>query len=175
MSDSGNALDFLTSQQVISLSGGQLAIGTDSNLNSGGISTVPPWIQPPVGFSSFDQQGVVAMPAAPNGVATILTFTVPSGYDGVIKRLSHNATGGGFVQGSGDLSWMITLDGRPVKNYSNMLTELGTTQIPRFTDGIQIYSNQVVSYIITHIANVALAGSSIATLAGYYYPRQSGG
>lgn len=171
MGDFGTALDFLTSQQVQQLSGGGLDTGNNS-ADTVPYITQPPWIQPPPGFSSFDYPGAIATPAV-GTTATIFSFIVPAGYDGVIKRLSHNFTGGGFIQGSGDFIWSITIDNRPAKNYNNMVTEYGTTQIARETDGIQIYSGQTIAYLVNHVANVAFGAGTfiIATLAGYYYPR----
>lgn len=171
MGDYGNALDFITSQQVQQLQGGGLDTGNNA-ADTASYLTLPPWIQAPPGFSAFDYPGAIVCPNV--GVtAIIFAFTVPEGYDGVIKRLSHNYTGGGFVQGSGDFIWSITIDSRPAKNYNNMVTEYGTTQIARETDGIQIYSGQTIAYQVNHVSNPAFGVGTylIATLAGYYYPR----
>lgn len=166
MNDSGNALDFVTSNQYAVIGSGQLSLEdttTDPN-------KTPPWVQFPEGGYAFDYQGQVAMPGI-GLTATVMTFTVGDGYDGVIKRLSINFTGGGFAPGSGDLIYRITLDGRPAKGYSNILADLGSPLIPRPTDGIRIFSNQVVAITVTHVANVMLSQPVYATLAGYYYPR----
>ena len=131
-----------------------------------------PWVQPPTGHVTFDEQGVAAVPLIVAAPVVVLTFTVPQGYDGVIERISNNYIAGGFVSGSGDLIWRILTDNRPLKNFAVITAELGTLQVPRPVSQIRLYSGQVVQYVVDHIANAALGGNTICTLAGYYYPRR---
>lgn len=133
-----------------------------------------PWVTPPAGFESFDAQGVVALvnPPAAGATAIILTFTVPQGFDGVIKRISHNTAFGGFVNGSGDIRWRILVGGVAARNYNNMLSEMGSQQIPRNIAGIRVFNGQVVQYQVTHLANAALNGNIVATVGGWFYPRR---
>lgn len=135
---------------------------------------VPEWVQPPPKFQPFDYQGVIQTPA--DGVTTdqiVLSFVVPVGFSGVIKRLSGNYTGPGFVQGSGNLIWRIIVNGVPVKNYSNILIEFGSIVTPRTTDGIIISSGQVVQYVVNRPTTVVASPGTfvICTAAGYYWPQ----
>ena len=135
------------------------------------IAAIPPWERSPEGHVPFDHQGVVALPLV-GAVANVLTFVVPQGFDGVVERFSLNFTAGGFIAGSGDIVWRIFQDNKGVKNYSNIQSELGTLQIARPIDNMRLFSGQTILITVTHVANAALNGDVIATMAGYYYPRK---
>lgn len=130
-----------------------------------------PWIDEPSGSVSFDEQGGVTLSALPDvGAQIVLTFIVPNGFDGVIKNLSNNVNFGGFVQFSGDLVWRLKQNGRPIKNYSNILAEKGSTQAPRIVSPIRIYSGDIITWEVEHVSNPLLAGQIICSLGGYTYP-----
>ena len=132
-----------------------------------------PWIVQPSGFVSFDQPGIIATPAA-NGVENnVITINVPLGFDGVIKKLSNEYTGGGFVEGSGDLIWRIYRNNTPVRNYDNITVQLGGLRSNRDIAGIRIYSGQQIRFTVTHdpASGLAVAGTSvICFLSGWFYP-----
>lgn len=130
-----------------------------------------PWVEPPPGFQSFDYSKHIATPAV--GVDTeVLQFVVPDGFDGIIRRLSNNYTGPNFVQGSGQLIWRLLVDRMVVKNYGQILIEMGSIHHPRDTDGILVRSGQVVRYMVT-CSDAALVGTTgiICSLAGYFWPK----
>jgi hypothetical protein len=129
-----------------------------------------PWIYPPASYQAFDYQGAIAMPTAGSGDTNVFSFPVPFGWRGVIKRISCNITGGGFNQGSGDILWRITADGRAIKGYDQILTELGSIQFPRPTDGILVYSNQLIALVTNNVNIVAAAVFVLGSLAGYFWP-----
>ncbi len=131
-----------------------------------------PWIDEPSGSVSFDEQGGITLAVAGSAPQIVQTFNVPNGFDGVIKNLSCNVNFGGFVQFSGDLVWRLKINGRPVKNYSNILAEKGTTQSPRTISPIRIYSGDIVTWEVEHVANGLLAGQIICSLGGYTYPQK---
>lgn len=143
-----------------------------SKLLSGGHSR-PPWVDPPDNALPFDPPGVINTPIIGNN-AILVQILVPDGYDGVIKRFSCNVNAP-FVEGSGDLIWRMTVDGKPVRNYDNMLVQMGTPANPRVTDGIRIFSGQVVAITEFNIAYAALATQSYGFLSGYYYPKPKEG
>jgi hypothetical protein len=131
-----------------------------------------PWIDPPDGYISYDEAGKVALPAV-GSTSTIVTFTVPDGYDGVINGYSWNFVGGGFTEASGDLVVKITRDLAPIRNYDNVLVQKGTIGNPRMVSPIRVFSKQVIALIITHAANVALNGDVVGSFVGYFYPNAS--
>ena len=131
-----------------------------------------PWLDPPPGFLPFDEQNGIALPGLGGADTVVLQFQVPDGYDGVINYISNNITGGGFVDFSGDIVWRIEADGRPIKNFENIRNQKGTIQQPRQVSPIRIYSGQVITYVVNHVANGALAGNVICSCNGYYYPNK---
>lgn len=143
--------------------GGGLAIGANGVV-------LRPWIDEPEGSVPFDEQDGITLPAVGAGFATVLSFQMPLGYDGVIKFLSNNFLGGGFVDFSGDIIWAILADGRPIRNFSNIRANKGTVTIPRPISPIRVYSGQLIRYVVNHVANVGLAGQVICSLDGYLYP-----
>lgn len=131
-----------------------------------------PWLEAPEGAVPFDPQTTAALGLIGTSVV-VVSLTVPDGYDGVINAFSWNFAGGGFVQGSGDLQAQILRNGAAVRNYDNILVEKGTVAIPRPISPLRIYSGQVITLVVNHIANGLLAGNLIAGFSGYFYPSAS--
>ena len=131
--------------------------------------TPQPYGEYPPGAEPFDEFGVMALPLVNPGVdSNVVSFVVPQGYDGVIKRYHVEFEGGGFV--SGQIVYKIKRNGAPVKNFQNMTTNRGTPSSPRIVDGIRIYSGEVITLTMQHVADAALNGVVTASLAGYLYP-----
>jgi hypothetical protein len=97
-------------------------------------------------------------------------MTVPDGMDGVINRLSWNFTGGGFVQGSGDIQAQLFRNGAAVRNFDNMLVEKGSIGTARPISPIRVYAGQIITLVVNHLANGLLNGNLVGSLVGYYYP-----
>ena len=150
--------------------GGGAAFGAQALSESDLTGGMPPWVVPPVGSDPFDATGVATVDVV-GGQVTILTLLVPYGYDGVIKRFYHNYLGAGYVDGSGTLIWRILADGRPIKNFGNIITQMGNAFTPRVTDGIRIFTGQTITYIVYHASDGILTDNCAASLAGYFYPR----
>ena len=129
-----------------------------------------PWIDEPEGSEPFDLQNGVALPGVGPGFTLVLQLVVPEGYDGVIKGLSWNFTGGGFVQFSGDIVIQILRNGAAIRNFDNILNEKGSFQFPRLISPIRVFSNQIITLQVSHVANALLVGDIVATFAGYIYP-----
>jgi hypothetical protein len=132
-----------------------------------------PWIDEPDGSLPFDPQNGIAigLPPLPAATQVVLSMPVPVGYDGVIKYLSCN-TAFPFNDFSGDLVWQLRQNGRPIRNFDNILAQKGTTGIPRPISPIRIYSGDLIEWVVTHVANVGLNGFVICSLNGYFYPIQ---
>jgi hypothetical protein len=130
-----------------------------------------PWLNFPPGGISFSPQASIPIPSVGSGFVPVLTLVVPQGNDGVINRIHNNFTGGGFVEGSGDIVWQITINGRAVKNYDQILTEKGSTQWLQKIAPIRIYSGQTIQYLVNHVNNPLLSnGFIICGFSGYFYP-----
>jgi hypothetical protein len=129
-----------------------------------------PWIYPPPGFEAFDFLGAIPIPAV-GSESVVISFQVPPGRAGAIKRLSWNVTAPGFVQGSGDLVARVAHGGRAVKNYDAILVEMGSPALGRPTDGILLDENEIVQLFVMNVAFGALAGQIVGSLSGYYWPK----
>ncbi len=132
--------------------------------------TKQPWIDEPSGSEPFDAQNVVAIPAiAANAI--VLSYTVPTGFDGVVKALSNNLTVCGFVEGDGSIIWRLFINNRAVRNFSNILVEKGTIQIPRPISPLRLFSGDIIQWVIYNVSSV-LVGDTVCSLSGYIYPSQ---
>lgn len=129
-----------------------------------------PWIDEPPGSVPFDEQGVFTLPASNSTTDhPVLTVTVPQGFDGVINYISNNTTAAGFPEGSGELIWKILINGRPVRNFGNILVSKGTPAQGRIVSPIRVFSGDVIAYTVENPTG-ALAGQVICSLNGYFYP-----
>jgi hypothetical protein len=148
--------------------------GTGDNASAQLPTTVVtrPWLDSPEGSVPFDPQLAVALPAVA-GSTVVVTLVVPDGYDGVINAYSWNFTGGGFVQGSGDIQVQILRNGAAVRNYDNILVEKGTIAAPRPISPLRVYSGQILTLVVNHIANALLNGNVVGCFSGYFYPSMS--
>ena len=174
LNDEANALEELSALHNTLLVGGQLiSTGTAGDPNPQPISTIrKPWLDAPDNAVPFDAAAAVALPNVA-ATATIVQFTVPDGMDGVVNAYSWNFIGGGFVQGNGDIVVQMLRDGAAVRNYENILVEKGSVAIPRPIAPLRVYSGQVISLLINHVANALLVGNVVGSFVGYFYPSQS--
>jgi hypothetical protein len=131
-----------------------------------------PWLDAPEGAVPFDPQTAVALGAV-GTIVTVVSLTVPDGYDGVINAYSWNFTGAGFVEGSGDLIAQVLRNTAAVRNYDNILVEKGTIAQPRPISPLRVYSGQIISLTVNHVANPLLVGNLVASFVGYFYPSAS--
>lgn len=133
----------------------------------------PPHVQRPFDQPSFDAGDGIITPAAGSSSNVVLSLACPNGYNGVIKRLSCNYTGGGFVPFSGDLIWRLRIGGRFARNYDNIRNQLGSIETPRMTDGIDIHSGELLEFLVDVAAAPGIAVGSgtyvVCYVAGYFY------
>ena len=140
-------------------------------IGGNGLSTVPPWVEPPPNYQPVDEVGIATVPVAPSADTEVVFVVIPVGSDGTINTYSCNYLGGGFVDGSGDLIWRITIDGQPVRNFSNIKTERGSSAQPRvIPGGLRVYSGQRVALVVNHPSNAALTEQTSGNLGGWTYP-----
>lgn len=179
-----NQLTTLAAQHAAIAQSNVLA-STNTNPNQGPqpvLDIKRPWIEPPEGFSPFDAQMGIALPAvgtastttltSATGAAAVGSFTVDSGYDGVINSLSCNFTGAGFSDFSGDIIWILFAGQQSVRNFNNIQAQKGTVQQPRQVAPIRLYSGVTYTWVVIHVANLALNGQVVCTLTGYTYPNR---
>jgi hypothetical protein len=132
------------------------------------MKTLYPW-PPPAGSQAFDFASAIALPVVTTS-GVVLSFQVPAGFRGIIRRLSHNHEGSGFVNGSGSLVWRLLVNQSVVKNYGALVTEFGSVQLPRETDGIPLQQNDRVRYEVVNVS-LGVAGTTvICSAAGFFWP-----
>jgi hypothetical protein len=135
----------------------------------------PWWLYFPVDGRYFTKNSVIGTPALGSSLTPIVSFNVPAGWDGVIRKMSWNYTGGGFVQGSGDLSWFVRIAGAMAPDYFNVLSEFGSPQQPRDTT-IIVREGQLVELLVSVavVAAIPIAGTFIiGFMDGWFVPRQT--
>jgi hypothetical protein len=167
-------LELAAMHQLLLVNQQAIATGTgDNTVSPLPTSTVKkPWLDAPDGSVPFDPEEAIVLGVV--GTTTVVvTMTVPQGYDGVINGFNWNFTGGGFVQGSGDLQAQILRNGVPVRNYDNILTERGSYEIARPIAPMRIWSNDVIELVVNHIANGLLSGNLLGGFVGWFYPNAS--
>ena len=140
----------------------------------------PLWVDPPSQWENIDQLNYVALPAI-GAIATILSYTVPIGRNGVIQKIANNFVGGGWVEGTGDVIWRILVDGAGIpgaNSYTNILGSLGSPANPVKISGFRVFENQVITVVAFNNpagpnGGIVVAGQLVgARLVGYQYPKE---
>ena len=88
-----------------------------------------PWVEAPPGAVTFNPDKAIPLPDPATVDAVILTFRVPIGFDGILLAQYHSYTGAGvFLEGSGDIIWRISVNGRYLRDMGNMQVSIGSPQ-----------------------------------------------
>jgi hypothetical protein len=138
----------------------------------------PPWVSMPDGGFPFSSNGTINTPAIGSGWTDVIgpagqyQFQVPNGYDGVIKKLVCFYNGGGFISGSGAMVWRILQDKQAVRNYDNILVQLGVQPFPGETEGIRIFSNQTIQFQVNNISQAGGGTQIFCFFGGWFYPNK---
>ena len=115
----------------------------------------------------FEAHGGILLPAI-GATATVVSFTVPKGNNGFIRRIANVFVGGGFTDFSGNIVWQILLD--QTKNvvapgFDNIVASLGAVSNPSTIDGIHIFESQLVALVVKNVA-VVVSGQFIGGRLG---------
>jgi hypothetical protein len=115
----------------------------------------------------FEVHGGITIPAI-GSTATVISFIVPRGNNGFIRRIANVFVGGGFTDFSGALTWQILID--QVKNivapgFDNIIASLGSVSNPSVIDGIHIMEGAVVALIVKNVS-VVVSGQLIGGRLG---------
>jgi hypothetical protein len=119
---------------------------------------------------AFEAHGGVLLPAI-GAQATVVSFVVPKGNNGFIRRIGNVFVGGGFTDFSGAVVWQIILNQSgptgPVvaPGFDNIIASLGSVAIPSMIDGIHIFEGALVALIVKNIS-VVVAGQFIGGRLG---------
>lgn len=144
-------------------------------------SYAPPWISMPASGVKFKPVGVLPVAGNFTGLdIPVVTLIVDKGYDGVISDLVSVITAigpTGFAEGSGDISWRLFINRRPVRDLGNIQTSMGSMLSPGYSglNRIRLFSGQTVTLFVNlspaAIVRITPAARIICSLNGYFYPR----
>jgi hypothetical protein len=137
------------------------------------VLALPNWIFPSMNSIPFDNAGDITIPAV--GIeSAIFSFTVPRGFNGVMKTIGNVFIGGGFTDGGGAIVWRILQNTQAFRGKENILNSLGSVAQPSLIGGggfIRILENDVISMTVLNVSIVP-AGQIIAgRLSGWFYPK----
>jgi hypothetical protein len=122
--------------------------------------------QPPSG-KAFEVHGGIVIPAI-GATGTVLSFTVPRGNNGFIRRIANVFVGGGFTDFSGAIVWQILIDqtkGIVAPGFDNMIASLGSVVSPSVIDGIHIEEGTLVALTVKNVS-VVVSGQLIGGRLG---------
>lgn len=133
-----------------------------------------PWLIMPANGVPFRQAAAIDTPAA-GSTATIVSYTVPQGFQATVRALAVVYEDALFVQGAGDLTWRLAIDNAYAQGYDSITTSIGSPANPAEIQGaIRVASGQTIEIEVDHAASSSLpAGGTkcIAVIAGWLYPQ----
>jgi len=115
----------------------------------------------------FEFHGGAPLPAI-GAQVTVISFQVPRGNNGFIRRIGNVFVGGGFTDFSGAIIWQIFLDlpkGTVAPNFDNIVASLGSVQNPSPDDGIHIMELATVALVLKNIS-VVVSGQLVGGRLG---------
>src|ERR1041384_2247875 len=161
-----------------SIAGRSLAMPDQSPASSNGAAA--PWIDPPEGFESLPGPSSIVLPAADDADYVVLSYRVPSGWDGVVKQVAHIYTGPRQVLGTGYLTWRIFRNGNPVKGFDAIqvpyggISSNGSVVTFDLGAGFRGFSNELITYVVKHSSTSTLpAGAAyiVCFIGGGVFPQ----
>lgn len=126
------------------------------------------WLDEPPGAIPFDEQSSAVLTGVGGQTTVVLTMQVPAGFDGIIKWISNNLTGGAVFT-PGEVVWGININDRPYRNFGTITMEKGTIFQGRQISPIRLFANNVLTYTVTEQVP-GLTGQTVVSATGYFYP-----
>jgi hypothetical protein len=138
-------------------------------------SRIPPSLT--LSRRNFLERGKLITPAD-GGLAdhTVVSFSVPVGYFGVLMGFYCNYMGTGFVQGSGDILFRLKIGNAWARNMGNLAYTLGTLSNPFSMPLLTVLeSGDVVEFLVNvpNTSGMIQVGTAyvLAGLQGWFYPQ----
>ena len=136
------------------------------------------WADAPPDMVTFNPVESIPLPAAAAGDLAVIRMEVPTGYDGLILAHFHSVSfpgGAAFAEGSGDLVWRLSADGRFVRNMGRMLTQEGSPKwLSPIAGGQFVRTGNIVQYTVAApnlTGTLPAGGVALAGLHGWFWPR----
>lgn len=136
---------------------------------------VSPLVEMPATGRPLHYTASLATPAPGSNDTEILSFIAPAGYIAIVKRIAQRYMPAGWVQGSTDLIFRVSVDGAFAPGFDNMTTQLGSESDPYHISGaIIVKANQTYKHTISVDAGFAGptgAGNNVIVVAdGWLVP-----
>ena len=142
------------------------------DVGADGVYWRDPTLYPPPEREPIDLFNYITLPAIA-GKATIVSQLIEPGYNAIIRAYGNNFVGGGWVEGSGAVTWQILIDNAAVPGYDLILGSLGSPANPTYHPcGFRVMEAQTVIFQVTNVSVVLAGQLSGARLVGYYYPKE---
>jgi hypothetical protein len=129
-----------------------------------------PQVFRPADADPFNWAASIFLPAAPSAETVVLSFKVPTGYNGVILHVVNLITQG-FLEGSGAIVWALKEGVKPIKNFGRIITTEGSLVTPWPVYGIRIHADQTIQFTITNNSVPGVNIEAICVVGGYYWPQ----
>lgn len=142
----------------------------------------PPWISMPKEGRRFKPVAYFDVSGATydGSDTTVLTVEVPVGYNGVITDFYCGivaASATNFDEGSGQLMWRLSANGRYLRDLGNIQSTMGslTSPSPVPRGGLLIHSHNLVKFTVAF--SPAASGvinpqaRIVCSITGWYWPR----
>jgi len=136
-------------------------------------SSLPANIYCPPDGVAFDPNAYIALPAI-GATATVVSLTVDDGFLAALRVLGNVFVGAGWTEGSGALVWQLLDNGAVVRNYDNILSSLGSVQMPQPIGGGGGILVEEGHQLVLQVTNVSLAvGGALVggRLGGWFIPK----
>jgi hypothetical protein len=143
----------------------------------------PPWVKMPKEGRRFKPNPTLLVSTAVpfTGLSVnVLTERVPYGYDGVIEDVVCEVVadaGTGFTEGSGDITWRLSADGRYLRDEGNLTITVGSliTPSPVGRGMIRVFSGNLLKFDVVFAVgaevNINPQARIVCSITGWYYPR----
>lgn len=133
-----------------------------------------PWLNMPASGEQFNYVESIQCPAVSAADTDVAAFLCPPGFEGVLWAVAWGYTGTGYNEGSGDVLWRLSVNGRYPRGFDSVPLQLGRTNLWQLPAPIRFTANERLLIAV----NVPLAspvstgaGSYVfGTLSGYIWP-----
>lgn len=140
---------------------------------------LPPWVEAPYNSEPFDIVESIECPPVtpfpgPNWLP-IFSFTMPKGWEGVLKHYFHAYSEPGWVPGAGELFFQLQTPSGSARGYDQMNAPRGSFEFGRRIDQfIRIPQGTTVTYNVwVPFGSTLPTGPGVyvsAGISGFYYP-----
>jgi len=136
----------------------------------------PPYIEMPGGGQPYFANSPIQTPTNDGNDYTVVSFTLPFGWDGRIDKLACYYTGPGFIPGSGFLTWRLLKNNQAIKGYDAIqfcigaFGQGGIQPMDLSHSPIRTYAGETISLVVNHAvaSTLPIVGTFVYGIIGGY-------